>query len=96
MSNQITNPLKNGGKALGKLSLGISMVIAVLIGVGIGQGLKSLTCIGWLLWVGVALGIAASFLNVYKEYKSIKKELEIDEKLREEKMKKAQKSKEDA
>ena len=50
------------------LSLGISMVVAVLIGVGIGLGLKHLTGLTWTLWIGVAVGIAAAFLNVYKAY----------------------------
>lgn len=50
------------------LSLGISMVVAVLIGVGLGIGLKKLTGIGWLLWVGVFIGLAAAFLNVFKAY----------------------------
>lgn len=58
------------------LSLGISMVVAVLIGVGIGLGLRHLTGIGWLLWVGVAIGIAAAVLNVYKAYSKQYKEFE--------------------
>lgn len=58
------------------LSLGISMVVAVLIGVGIGLGLKHLTGIGWLLWVGVFIGLAAAFLNVFKAYSKQYKEFE--------------------
>jgi ATP synthase protein I len=58
------------------LSLGISMVVAVLIGVGLGLGLRHLTGIGWLLWVGVAIGIAAAVLNVYKAYSKQYKEFE--------------------
>ena len=58
------------------LSLGISMVVAVLIGVGIGLGLKHLFGIGWLLWIGVAIGIAAAFLNVFKAYSKQYKEFE--------------------
>ncbi len=58
------------------LSLGISMVVAVLIGVAIGLGLKHLTGIGWLLWVGVFIGLAAAFLNVYKAYSKQYKEFE--------------------
>jgi len=50
------------------LSLGVSMVVAILIGVAIGLGLKKVTGIGWLLWVGVAIGIAAALLNIYKAY----------------------------
>jgi F0F1-type ATP synthase assembly protein I len=55
-------------EAADSLSLGISMVVAVLMGVGIGFLLRSLTGIGWLLWVGVFIGIAAAILNVYKAY----------------------------
>ncbi|MEA1919822.1 MAG: AtpZ/AtpI family protein [Campylobacterota bacterium] len=58
------------------LSLGISMVVAVLMGVGIGLGLKHLFEVNWLLWVGVFIGIAAAFLNVYKAYSKQYKEFE--------------------
>lgn len=58
------------------LSLGISMVVAILIGVAIGLGLKKLTGITWLLWIGVAIGIAAAFLNVFKAYSKQYKEFE--------------------
>ena len=58
------------------LSLGISMVVAVLIGVAIGLGLKKITGISWLLWVGVGIGIAAAFLNVFKAYSKQYKEFE--------------------
>lgn len=58
------------------LSLGISMVVAILIGVAIGLGLKKLTGITWLLWVGVGIGIAAAILNVYKAYSKQYKEFE--------------------
>jgi F0F1-type ATP synthase assembly protein I len=44
------------------------MVVAILIGVAIGLGLKKVTGMGWLLWVGVAIGIAAALLNIYKAY----------------------------
>ncbi|MDD2450019.1 MAG: AtpZ/AtpI family protein [Sulfurimonas sp.] len=81
-------------EAADSLSLGISMVVAVAMGVGIGYLLRSLTSIGWLFWVGVAIGIAAAVLNVYKAYAkqykvfddlskepryAIKKQLEDDE-----------------
>jgi ATP synthase protein I len=58
------------------LSLGISMVVAILIGVAIGLGLKNLTGITWLLWVGVGIGIAAAGLNVFKAYSKQYKEFE--------------------
>lgn len=55
-------------EAADSLSLGISMVVAVVMGVGIGYLLKSMTGIAWMLWVGVFIGIAAAFLNVFKVY----------------------------
>jgi F0F1-type ATP synthase assembly protein I len=55
-------------EAADSLSLGISMVVAVLMGVGIGYLLRRWTDIGWLFWVGVAIGIAAAILNIYKAY----------------------------
>jgi ATP synthase protein I len=66
-------PIIEGAESL---SLGISMVVAVLIGVGLGLGLRHLTGIGWLLWVGVGIGIAAAVLNVYKAYSKQYKEFE--------------------
>ena len=50
------------------LSLGVSIVVAVLIGVALGFGLQRLTGLTWTLWIGVAIGIAAAVLNVYKAY----------------------------
>ena len=55
-------------EAADSLSLGISMVVAVLMGVGIGYLLRKWTDIGWLFWLGVAIGITAAILNVYKAY----------------------------
>lgn len=55
-------------EAADSLSLGISIVVAVLMGVGIGFLLRSLTGIGWLLWVGVFIGVSAAILNIYKAY----------------------------
>ena len=55
-------------EAADSLSLGISMVVAVAMGVGIGWLLKSLTDVAWTFWIGVAIGIAAAILNVYKAY----------------------------
>jgi len=66
-------PIVEGAETL---SLGISMVVAVLIGVAIGVGLKKWTGIGWLLWVGVFIGLAAAFLNVFKAYSKQYKEFE--------------------
>ena len=58
------------------LSLGVSMVVAVLIGVGIGMGLQKLFDVQWVLWIGVFIGLAAAFLNVYKAYKKQIREFE--------------------
>jgi len=63
-------------EALDNMSLGISMVVAIALGVGIGLLLKSWTGYEWTLWVGVAYGIAAAILNVYKAYKRAKKDLD--------------------
>jgi F0F1-type ATP synthase assembly protein I len=63
-------------EAADSLSLGISMVVAVLMGVGIGYLLRKYTGIEWLFWVGVALGIAAAILNVYKAYSKQYKDYE--------------------
>ncbi|MDQ1341216.1 MAG: hypothetical protein QG567_2374 [Campylobacterota bacterium] len=68
--------IKKGFEGLEKLSLGFSIVIAVLIGVGIGIVLKNLTGIGWLLWLGVAWGVGAAIMNVYKAYQKLKKEMD--------------------
>lgn len=66
-------PIIEGAESL---SLGISMVVAVLIGVALGLGLKKLFGIDWLLWIGVGIGIAAAFLNVFKAYSKQYKEFE--------------------
>ncbi|TLD80982.1 hypothetical protein LS68_005810 [Helicobacter sp. MIT 05-5293] len=56
------------------LSVGISIVVAVLLGIGIGIGLQKLTGIRWLFWLGVAWGVAAAILNLYKAYKRQQRE----------------------
>ncbi|GAA9754742.1 AtpZ/AtpI family protein [Helicobacter pylori] len=58
------------------LSLGLSMVVAILMGVAIGYGLKKLTHVSWLFWLGVMGGVLTSFLNVYKAYNSMQKDYE--------------------
>ena len=63
-------------EAADSLSLGISMVVAVLMGVGIGWLLKGLTGASWTLWIGVFIGVAAAFLNVYKAYSKQYKEMQ--------------------
>ncbi|MEA3384009.1 MAG: AtpZ/AtpI family protein [Campylobacterota bacterium] len=60
-------------EALDNMSLGISIVVAIALGVGIGLLLKSWTGYTWTLWLGVAYGIAAAVLNVYKAYKRAQK-----------------------
>ena len=59
-----------------KLSLGISMVVAILMGIGLGVLLKNFFEQDWLLWVGVFWGVAAAFLNIQKEYKKLKKDMD--------------------
>lgn len=71
--------LKFIAKSTSLLSLGISMVVAVIIGVALGIFLKNITGINGLLFLGVFLGVSASFLNVYKVYKSQVKEYEEEE-----------------
>ncbi len=70
---QRIKPIVEGAESL---SLGISMVVAILIGVAIGLGLRNLFDTGWLLWVGVVIGIGAAGLNVYKAYSKQYKEFE--------------------
>ena len=74
-------------EAADDLSLGISIVVAVLIGVGLGIGLKKMTGISWTFWIGVAIGIAAAILNVYKAYSKQYKEFEKLAKERSDRMK---------
>ncbi len=77
MSNEEHKPrIKPIIEGAESLSLGISMVVAVLIGVALGLGLKKLFGIDWLLWIGVVIGIAAAFLNVFKAYSKQYKEFE--------------------
>ncbi|WP_237416221.1 AtpZ/AtpI family protein [Helicobacter saguini] len=63
-------------KGANDLSLGISMVVAVLLGWGLGYLLYMWLGYYWLIWVGLGYGFAAAFLNVYKAYKRLHKELE--------------------
>lgn len=51
-----------------ELSLGISIVVAVAMGIGIGMGLEYLSGARWSFWLGVAWGIGAAILNIYKAY----------------------------
>ncbi|QKF66894.1 ATPase_gene1 domain-containing protein [Arcobacter venerupis] len=78
MDNQNNNKPKHQDKviALDNLSLGISIVAAIIIGFGIGYGLKQLTGYTWTLWLGIAWGIAAAIMNVYRAYKRAQKEFE--------------------
>lgn len=59
-----------------ELSVGISIVVAVLLGIGVGWGLQWLSGVGWLFWLGVAWGIGAAILNLYKAYKRQLREAE--------------------
>jgi len=66
---------KHQGKlaALDNLSLGISIVAAIAIGAGVGILLKKWTGYDWTLFVGIAWGVAAAGLNVFKAYKRAQK-----------------------
>lgn len=75
-SEQETPRIKPIIEAADSLSLGISIVVAVVMGVGIGILLKKFTGIGWTLWIGVFIGVAAAILNVYKAYSKQYKEYE--------------------
>ena len=52
------------------LSLGISIVVAILLGIGAGVLMQKIFGVFWVLFLGVAWGIAAAVLNVYKVYKA--------------------------
>lgn len=62
-------PLESVVRGANELSVGISLVVAVLLGIAVGYGLEWLSGIRWLFWLGVAWGIAAAILNLYKAYK---------------------------
>ncbi|MGP1485056.1 MAG: AtpZ/AtpI family protein [Campylobacter sp.] len=68
-----------------QLSLGVSIVVALMIGVGFGYWLMRETGVKWLLFVGIAIGIAAAVLNVKKAYDAQIKSLDElkDEKFKE-------------
>lgn len=74
-------------EAADSLSLGISIVVAVLIGIGLGIWLKNMFGHTWLLWLGIAIGIAAAILNVYKAYSKEYKEYEAIAKERNDRLK---------
>lgn len=57
-----------------ELSLGISIVVAVGLGIGIGKGLEYLSGARWSFWLGVAWGIGAAILNIYKAYQRQQRE----------------------
>jgi len=63
-------------EALDNMSLGISIVVAIAIGVGVGLLLKEWTGYTWMLWIGLAYGIAAAILNVKKAYDRQKRVLD--------------------
>ena len=80
---RVTKNLNKIVKGACDISLGISIVVAIGIGVAIGLGLRHLTGSLLLLWLGIAIGIAAAFLNVYRACKALNsslKELEDDPK----------------
>ncbi|MBZ7978490.1 AtpZ/AtpI family protein [Campylobacter sp. RM12654] len=76
--NKRAKKVKSVIDAANHLSLGISIVVAVLIGVGLGILLAKIY--KPLFFVGLAFGIAAAILNVYKAYKLLLKINEDDKK----------------
>ena len=58
------------------LSLGLSIVVAIAIGVFAGIYLEKLTGSRFVFYFCLAVGIAAAFLNIYKSFKMLNKELE--------------------
>lgn len=76
--NKRAKKVKTLVEAANHLSLGISIVVAVLIGVGLGLLLAKIY--KPLFFVGLAFGIAAAILNVYKAYKLLAKLNEKDTK----------------
>lgn len=58
------------------LSLGISIVVAIIMGIGIGYVLKNWTGVGWTMFIGVFIGIAAAVMNVYKAYSKQYKDMQ--------------------
>ena len=76
IKNEDEPKLKKLVSAADGLSLGLSMVVAVLLGIGLGLLMKNLSCVSWLFWIGVFLGVAAAILNVYKAYEKQKKSLD--------------------
>jgi len=59
-----------------QLSLGVSMVASILIGIAIGIGLKKISGVSWLFWIGVFIGLSSAILNIYRAYKKQKAELD--------------------
>ena len=57
-------------KGANGLSLGISIVVAIMLGIGAGVLMQKIFGVFWVLFLGVAWGIAAAILNVYKVYKA--------------------------
>ena len=68
--------LKNVAQGANDLSVGISLVVAVGLGIALGYGMEQLFEVAWLFWLGVAWGVAAAILNLYKAYKRAQKDAE--------------------
>ena len=63
-----------------KLSLGISIIVAILLGIGLGIWMRDTFHQAWLLWLGVFWGVSAAIMNIWIEYKKLKKDFEEIEK----------------
>jgi ATP synthase protein I len=67
-----------GFKSLGEVaSIGITMVAATMIGLGAGYyGDRWLGTSPWLMLVGLLLGIAAGFVNLFRSAKAAERKLD--------------------
>jgi ATP synthase protein I len=69
---------KSTWKALGELSsIGMALVVATVIGLGGGYYLdRWLGTMPWLTLVGLGLGIAAGFVNLFRSVKRAEREFD--------------------
>jgi len=69
---------KSTWKALGELSsIGMALVVATVIGLGGGYYLdRWLGTMPWLTLIGLGLGIAAGFVNLFRSVKRAEREFD--------------------
>lgn len=65
-------------KSLGELaSVGVAMVLATVIGLGVGYYLdRWLGTSPWLTMLGLAAGIAAAFVTLFRSVKAMERDLD--------------------